>query len=423
MNSRSFTAIAATLSVCLLAACAGPVTKQISLDPERQKTEAAFQSEMVVNARRDDLLRLDRLAFPLWRENVDLCGEKVANNVGFSLYNARSLVEKKLRPAAHRVLGLDSKDRVSILSIDPEGPASTLDIRPGDILTAIESEPAPKGKKGVPKARKALTKAASMGSVTLSLLRGGETITRTIEPVAYCAGWVNKENGNTVNAYADGKDVYIHAGMMRFATDDKELAVVLGHELAHNAMRHVEKQKANALPGMIAGGVLDVLLGTGGGISDAMGAASRMAFSASFEQEADYVGLYMLARAGYDTSVAPGFWRKMATVSSGSISISTTHPTTPDRFLALDQTVGEIATKQERLIALVPDPLEPSGDSNESATAVAESSPKSGPNSGSGDAAEKTETAEAEAAVESGDPTETFVPPAPAAGGNTSALK
>lgn len=419
MNSRSFAAMAATLSVCLLAACAGPVTKQISLDPERQKTEAEFQSALVVNARRDDLLRLDRLAFPLWRENVDLCGDKVSNNVGFSVYNARSLVEKKLRPVAQRVLGLDPDKRVSVLSIDPEGPASTVDIRPGDILTAIGNDPAPKGKKGVPKARKALTKAASMGPVTLSLLRDSETITRTVEPTAYCAGWVNKAKGDTVNAYADGKDVYIHAGMLRFATDDKELAVVLGHELAHNAMRHIEKQKANALPGRVAGLALDILLGTGGGISDAMGSVSTMAFSASFEQEADYVGLYMLARAGYDTSVAPGFWRKMATVSSGSISISTTHPTTPDRFLALDQTVGEIATKQERLIALVPDPLEPSGDGEEGTTAVAES----GSESDSGDAAEKTETAEAETAIESDDPTESFVPPAPAAGGNTPALK
>lgn len=419
MNSKSYAAVAATAFVCLLAACAGPVTKQISLDPERQKTEAAFQSEMVVNARRDDLLRLDRLAFPLWRENIELCGEKVSNNVGFSVYNARSLVEKKLRPVAQRVLGLDPDKRVSVLSIDPEGPASTVDIRPGDILTAIGNDPAPKGKKGVPKARKALTKAASMGPVTLSLLRGDETIARTVEPAAYCAGWVNRVKGNQVNAYANGKDVYIHEGMMRFAADDKELAVVLGHELAHNAMRHVEKQKANALPGAVAGLALDILLGTGGGISDAMGAASRMAFSASFEQEADYVGLYMLARAGYDTSVAPGFWRKMATISSGSISISTTHPTTPDRFLALDQTVGEIATKQERLIALVPDPLEPSGDGEEGTTAVA----KSGSESDSGDAAEKTETAEAETAVESDDPTESFVPPAPAAGGNTPALK
>ena len=46
--------------------------------------------------------------------------------------------------------------------------------------------------------------------------------------------------------------------------------------------------------------------------SDAGAQIGVAAFSQAFELEADYVGLYILARAGYPTKNAAAFWRKMA---------------------------------------------------------------------------------------------------------------
>jgi predicted Zn-dependent protease len=68
-------------------------------------------------------------------------------------------------------------------------------------------------------------------------------------------------------------------------------------------------------------------------------------YSVEFEQEADYVGLYFMAQAGYKIDEAPNFWRRMATSNSSSISMKSSHPTHPERFLALETTVKEIKDK------------------------------------------------------------------------------
>ena len=50
-----------------------------------------------------------------------------------------------------------------------------------------------------------------------------------------------------------------------------------------------------------------------------------VAFSQEFELEADYIGLYIMARAGYSTDHAANFWRKMAARSPWKRLIGT-HP-------------------------------------------------------------------------------------------------
>jgi hypothetical protein len=42
-----------------------------------------------------------------------------------------------------------------------------------------------------------------------------------------------------------------------------------------------------------------------------------MTFSQDFEREADYVGMYLLARSGRQVAGAAGFWRRMAQESPG----------------------------------------------------------------------------------------------------------
>ena len=67
-----------------------------------------------------------------------------------------------------------------------------------------------------------------------------------------------------------------------------------------------------------------------------------IAFSQDFEREADYVGLNILAASGRPTSAAPGFWRRMAQENPGSITFATSHPTTAERYVRLDQWGREI---------------------------------------------------------------------------------
>ena len=86
-----------------------------------------------------------------------------------------------------------------------------------------------------------------------------------------------------------------------------------------------------------------------------MGAqASLLAYSPSFEHESDYIGLYILARAGFDYQNAPEFWRLMSRNNPQGIYNRTTHPTTPERFVAMSKTIEEINAKKAKGLRLLP---------------------------------------------------------------------
>lgn len=157
-----------------------------------------------------------------------------------------------------------------------------------------------------------------------------------------------------INAYADGKKVYIPVGMIRFVENDDELALVVGHELAHNILAHSNKKLGNA----VLGTLVDVLVlaTTGVDTGGTFGDAGARAYSKDFESEADYLGLYIAARAGYDIDTAPLFWRRMSIEHPSAIieRYNSTHPSNPARFVSLAATADEIRLKQDSGLALLP---------------------------------------------------------------------
>ena len=125
-------------------------------------------------------------------------------------------------------------------------------------------------------------------------------------------------------------------------------------------MGHIEARRSNALAGGIFGALLDVALATQGvnsygqNTANFIEAAAR-AFSQDFEREADYVGMYILARAGVPTETVPGFWREFAQINPSAISYAGTHPTTAERFVRLRQAIDEIEQKREGGEELMPE--------------------------------------------------------------------
>lgn len=158
----------------------------------------------------------------------------------------------------------------------------------------------------------------------------------------------------TINAFADGNKVYIPVGMIRFAENDDELALVVGHELAHNTLSHASKKAGNSAIGSIFD--LLVLATTGVDTAGAFGDMASHAYSQSFESEADYLGMYIIASSGYDVDKATLFWRRMAVEHPSAIAkrYDSTHPSTPERFAALSDTLDEIRIKQDKGFTLMP---------------------------------------------------------------------
>lgn len=166
-----------------------------------------------------------------------------------------------------------------------------------------------------------------------------------------------KQHG--LNAYANGQKVVVYPGMVEFTSNDSQLAFVIAHEFAHNIMGHIAAQKKNVALGSFLGVLGDAAaeaagVDTDGAIGDVGGKTAMLRYSSSFEAEADYVGLYILARAGFDIEEAPNFWRMMSQAEPNAIFISQTHPNNPARTIAMTKAVDEIRAKQEAHQALIP---------------------------------------------------------------------
>lgn len=162
----------------------------------------------------------------------------------------------------------------------------------------------------------------------------------------------NGEGTDTLNAYADGEQIYITSAMVRFADDDDQLAFIIAHEFAHNLMGHIDAKKQNLLVGMLIGAAADAVLASQGynsGSASFMKAGAEsgaLVYSPEFEQEADYIGLYLMARAGYDFEDAPYFWRRMSVENQEAIYFTTTHPSNAERFVLMKKYIAEIKAKK-----------------------------------------------------------------------------
>ena len=165
---------------------------------------------------------------------------------------------------------------------------------------------------------------------------------------------------DSFNAFADGNKVVIGRKLMELFQNDEQLAFVIAHEFAHNIMGHIEDTKTNVTGGLILGAILDAAsagagVRTGGGFAKMGAQMAQLSYSPAYEHEADYVGLYILSRAGYDISQAAEVWRLMAAVNPDSIYTATTHPTSPERFVMMGKVVEEIERKQREKADMLPE--------------------------------------------------------------------
>jgi predicted Zn-dependent protease len=136
--------------------------------------------------------------------------------------------------------------------------------------------------------------------ISMTVIRDSIVRSVAIARDTVCDYDVTVARKDVVNAAADGKTVYVNSGLLRFISDDDELAAVVGHEIAHNAMHHMDAKKTNALVGALVGMIFDVAAakhGVSTDMSNQMAAAGAMVFSADFEREADYVGVYIMLAA------------------------------------------------------------------------------------------------------------------------------
>jgi predicted Zn-dependent protease len=145
-----------------------------------------------------------------------------------------------------------------------------------------------------------------------------------------------------VNAWCmPGGKVVVYTEIMKLATDDDMLAVIMGHEIAHAIARHGNERMSQALAvkgmGTIVGGVFDtgseasqnIFLQSYGLVS----ALGMLSYSRKHETEADKMGLVFMALAGYNPEKAIDFWQKMASMGGDKPpQMLSTHPSDEKRI-------------------------------------------------------------------------------------------
>jgi len=309
--------IAVTALSALLLGCAGLDTRLPSIAAADLKAEQQTQEKLALTDWDTMAARLLRVGRPILLANQGLC-PKTGSNIGVLTHESDNY-DKRLRDGARRELGVG--EETELFQIAAGSPAEKSGLKRGDIIRNVDGDDL-----DVRDIQKVLET-----KDRLILERDGDRLPLRVSPDKACAYRLRLKQGSEVNAFADGRNITITTGMMAFVENDEELALIIGHELAHNTMGHIRKSIVNFI---------------------LSGLATR--YTRPFESEADYVGLYYSRRAGYGIDGVEAFWRRLAKTDPRSVVRAKTHPTFPDRYLRLAAARAEIKAKEEAGEPLLP---------------------------------------------------------------------
>lgn len=349
------------LAFVLLAGCAGPTTTRPVSDDAAVALEAQKQREFAVKELIRNQQRLYQVGWPILVSGLPLCVDRNRWAIG-AFYANKFDFPKEMQDTAISSLGMS--DVLTIHTLIDGAPAVNSGLKEGAVLFRVNDKQVPTGEGASKKFTEVLNEELKDGKdITFVVKQDGIEESFNISPVKICDYPLIVINQDDVNAYADGNNIVIFQGMMDFAKTDEELAMVVAHELAHNNMRHIEAKKTNFFLGFLADILVIGLTGVDVGIRN----AAAGAYSKDFESEADYVGMYIMARAGMGLDNAPDFWRRMGSRNPKSIEDNylASHPSTPERFVALGETIKEIQQKQASAQDLMPNVDEEARSSRE----------------------------------------------------------
>ena len=149
---------------------------------------------------------------------------------------------------------------------------------------------------------------------------------------------VNLIGSSQINAFCmpGGKIAFYYGILERLKLTDDEVAMIMGHEMAHALREHAREQmgKTMATRGAIEIGAAIFGLGNAGRYAAGLGGQLlTLRFGREDETEADLVGLELAARAGYDPNAGVSLWQKMAKANKGAPpEFISTHPSGPNRI-------------------------------------------------------------------------------------------
>lgn len=158
----------------------------------------------------------------------------------------------------------------------------------------------------------------------------------------------------TVNAWCmPGGKIVFYTGIMNLMENDDEIAVVMGHEIAHAIARHGNERMTQgyALQGATTVAQVLVMNDSNPGLKENIllqsigvgGQLGILKFGRKQELESDKMGLVFMNLAGYDPTAAIGFWQKMAAQGGQKPpEFMSTHPSDDRRIKEIEEALIEM---------------------------------------------------------------------------------
>lgn len=163
-----------------------------------------------------------------------------------------------------------------------------------------------------------------------------------------------------INAFCmPGGKIVVYEGLLSVARTPDELAVVLGHEIAHAVAKHSNERMSQQILTQYGVALISSALSeksvvvrdlatTVFGLGAKVG--MMLPYSRKHEYEADYMGIVFMELAGYDSDSSVTFWKKMAELGESSVpEILSTHPSDDKRIANLELKIAEAKTIAESM--------------------------------------------------------------------------
>lgn len=167
----------------------------------------------------------------------------------------------------------------------------------------------------------------------------------------------NLVNDKQANAFCmPGGKIVVYEGLMELVVSEDELAVVVGHEVAHAVAKHSNERMSQQMLAEYGAQILGAAVSQKSEMVQSMAAqvyglgaqyGLALPFSRKHELEADYMGLILMTIAGYNPDVAVGFWQKMSAGGAQIPEFMSTHPSDTKRIKEIQDELPKIKKKYQ----------------------------------------------------------------------------
>ena len=167
----------------------------------------------------------------------------------------------------------------------------------------------------------------------------------------------NLVNNQAVNAWCmPGGKIVFYTGLLPIAENETAVAAVMGHEVAHALANHGQQRMSAGMLrqfGAIAGNIAIKDTESRALFNQVYGVGSQVGvmlpFDRKHETEADKIGLYLMAIAGYNPMEASELWKRMKAHGGQSPpEILSTHPSNDSRIAQLKKLAPQVMKEAEK---------------------------------------------------------------------------